>query len=500
MSEAKLKLHQINQRDNVAVALYDVPAGYRFRAGETELVAKEDIPFGHKTALRAISAGEEVIKYGSSIGRACADIQPGEWVHSHNLKTGLEGKLDYAYEPAVKEAEDVSGVADTFEGFLRASGEVGIRNEIWVIPTVSCVNPTVRELARRASDRHTELADGIHAFPHNTGCSQMGDDEELSRRILTAIIKHPNAGAVLLVGLGCENSHMDTLLPYLGDYDRKRIRTMVTQEVEDELKTGLAILDELAALVAAEVRVPLPVSKLRIGMKCGGSDAFSGVTANPLCGRISDRLCALGGTTILTEVPEMFGAEKSLMDRAADEAVFGKVVNLINGFKQYYIDYDQPIYENPSPGNKKGGITTLEEKSLGCIQKGGHATVTDTLDYGQMGRAGGLNLAIGPGNDSVSITNLVASGAHMILFTTGRGNPLGTAVPAVKISSNTPLYERKGAWIDYNAGVMLEGKAMDEMRDELWHLVLEVASGRRKTRNEINDFREIMVFKNGVML
>lgn len=496
----KPALFRINAEDDVAVALQEIAAGETVQVAEQEFQSAEAIPFGHKMALREIRQGAMVRKYGYSIGKAAKDIRPGEWVHSHNLKTGLNGKIEYIYQPAAPNSPDVKEVRKTFDGYRRANGSIGVRNEIWIIPTVSCVNHTANELAELATRQHPELEDGVLALPHNSGCSQLGDDERTTQEILASLVHHPNAGGVLLIGLGCENNNMEAFLPFLGDYDKSRIKTMITQEVGDELETGLSLIDQIAQVMAQDKREPVDASELRIGMKCGGSDAFSGVTANPLCGRISERVCALGGTSILTEVPEMFGAETSLMNRAQDSQTFEKVVTLINGFKQYYIDYNQPIYENPSPGNKAGGITTLEEKSLGCIQKGGKAAVTDTLAYGEQSKTAGLNLGIGPGNDSVSITNLVANGAQLILFTTGRGNPLGTVVPCLKISSNSQLYERKPQWIDFNAGQHLEGKTMDALQDELWDLVLEVASGRKKARNEVNGFREIMIFKNGVML
>ena len=493
-----ITMYKISPEDSVAVALTDVLKGSENEAGDQKIVALEDIPFGHKMALKPIEKGQNVYKYGYTIGHATEDIQVGEWVHSHNLATNLTGKSDYQYTPELVRKEDRNGMPNTFDGYRRVDGTVGVRNEIWIIPTVACVNKTVRELAARAALAHPEV--DIYGFPHNTGCSQLGEDEVMTQTILASIVKHPNAGGVLLVGLGCENNNMERFLPFLGEYDTSRIKTMITQDVKDELQTGAELIAELAEVVKQDKREPVPVSELKLGMKCGGSDAFSGVTANPLCGRVSNRLCAMGGTVILTEVPEMFGAEKSLMNRAANPETFEKVVTLINNFKQYYIDYKQPIYENPSPGNKAGGITTLEEKSLGCIQKGGTARVTNTLGYGETANVAGLNLAIGPGNDNVSITNLLANGAQMLLFTTGRGNPLGTAIPAVKIASNTKLYQRKTHWIDFNAGAMLQGESMEQLTIDLWRQIVDVASGRIKTRNEINDFREIMIFKNGVML
>ena len=491
---------RIHKEDSVAVAVRPLPQGCQVTVEGQAYTLQNEIPFGHKFALRDIAEGERVIKYGHTIGYATSPIRAGEWVHVHNVKTSLSGQLAYTYEPVAPHREDTAGCPDTFEGYCRPDGSVGIRNELWILPTVSCVNPTINTIARKARERYAGRCDGIYAFPHNAGCSQLGDDHQMTQRLLRSIVKNPNAGGVLLVSLGCENNNLSEFLPVLGPVDESRVKWMISQEVEDEVEHALELIGQILDAMDQDRRQTVPASKLRLGFKCGGSDAFSGITANPLCGRITDRVTALGGTAVLTEVPEMFGAEQSLMNRAADEETFQKVVDLINGFKQYYLDYNQPIYENPSPGNKEGGITTLEEKSLGCIQKGGSAVVTDTLDYGQQCSKPGLNLMTGPGNDSVSLTDLLAAGVQMILFTTGRGNPLGSAVPVIKVASNSGLAARKKTWIDFNAGQLLEGASGDEVRDQLWQLVLDTASGKYITRNEENDNREIMIFKNGVML
>ena len=495
------KLIQIDSRDNAAVALDALSAGEEaVLAGRTYQV-REDIPFGHKMALEDLASGAVVVKYGCPIGHVTRAVQAGEWLHSHNMKTNLEGLLEYTYRPAAPAPADCAGLPGTFLGYPRAHGEAGTRNELWIIPTVSCVNNTVERMARSARERGLRAGDGVFAFPHNAGCSQLGDDFETTQRILASIVKHPNAGGVLLVSLGCENNDLEHFLPALGDYDSRRIRTLVTQDVEgDEVEAGLALMAEIAAVMAEDRREELPVSSLTLGFKCGGSDAFSGITANPLCGHIAEFVAGLGGAAVLTEVPEMFGAEQQLMDRADSRETFDKVVGMINSFKEYYLRHQQPIYENPSPGNKRGGITTLEEKSLGCIQKGGKVPVVDTLAMGQRCERSGLNLMIGPGNDSVSVTNLLSGHAQVILFTTGRGNPLGTAAPTVKIASNSTLFQRKENWMDFNAGRVLEHGAVEPAARELWQLVLDVASGRRQTKNEKNGDREIMIFKDGVIL
>ena len=497
----KQKLIQIHPKDNVAVALEELAPGTRLSAGGAAFTVRDTVPFGHKVALANLKPGEIVYKYGSPIGHAVQAVEAGAWVHSHNLKTNLEGLLEYRYTPEPPLGEADPSVRDTFQGYRRADGRVATRNELWIIPTVSCVNRTVERMAQAARQSGLQAGDGIFAYPHNTGCSQLGDDYETTRKLLANLVLHPNAGGVLLVSLGCENNDLEHFLPALGEYDHSRIRTIVTQDIEgDEIQAGLEIMKEIAAVMNQDRREEVSAEHLILGFKCGGSDAFSGITANPLCGLISDRVTGQGGTAVLTEVPEMFGAETQLMNRADSPETFRKVVEMINSFKEYYIRHRQPIYENPSPGNKRGGITTLEEKSLGCIQKGGHATVTDTLEMGETCRRRGLNLMTGPGNDSVSVTNLLTSQAQVILFTTGRGNPLGTAVPTIKIASNSALFRRKRNWMDFNAGAVLEHGSMDQAARELWELVLDVASGRRQTRSEENNDREVMFFKDGVIL
>lgn len=492
---------RIHPNDNVAVALRKVEKGETAVIEGKEYEVLEEIPFGHKMALNDMEERTLVMKYGCPIGHTDRAVKAGSWLHSHNVKTNLEGVLEYSYEPVTPREKRTGILPDTFMGYRRADGRAATRNEIWVIPTVSCVNTMVGTIAARAQAKYGDMCDGIFAYPHNAGCSQLGDDFDTTQRLLSAIVHHPNAGGVLLVSLGCENNDFDHFIPALGDYDPKRIKFMIAQDVEgDEISEALRLIGEIAEEVKQDVREEIPVSELKIGFKCGGSDAFSGITANPLCGMIAEKVTDLGGSAVLTEVPEMFGAETQLMNRADSRETFDKVVHMINSFKQYYIDYHQPIYENPSPGNKQGGITTLEEKSLGCIQKGGHAVVTDTLDFGQACVKPGLNLMTGPGNDSVSITDLLASGVQLLLFTTGRGNPLGTAVPTIKVASNTSLFERKSAWMDFNAGVVLEKNSFDEASDELWKYVIDVASGREQTRSEKHGYKEIMIFKNGVIL
>ncbi len=441
---------------------------------------------GHKYALCDIAAGENIIKYGNPIGHATVDIKKGEHVHTHNTKTNLSGKLEYVYEPfedtLIKEKN-----IPTFMGYVRKNGEVGIRNEIFIVVTVGCVNKIAERLAALT---------GVVAFTHPFGCSQLGDDQLTTQKVLSGIVRHPNAAGVLVLGLGCENNNIEIFKSVLGEYDAERVRFLNCQDYDDEIAEGVKVINELKEYAKQFSRTPVPVSALKIGLKCGGSDGYSGITANPLVGRVSDKLVSLGGSTVLTEVPEMFGAEHLLMKRSESREVFDKTVDLINNFKEYYERHGQVIYENPSPGNKKGGITTLEEKSLGCVQKAGSSAVVDVLDYGDRVIKSGLNLLNGPGNDIVAITNLFAAGVHIILFTTGRGTPVGSGVPTVKIATNHDLAERKHEWIDFDAGQILDGY---DLTDELFDYIMDVAEGK-ETKNEKHGYREISIFKDGVTL
>ena len=488
---------QIHPSDLVAVALAPLPAGAVIRAGERTVTLLEDIPQGHKFALAPIAAGGPVIKYGAPIGTAKEDIPAGGWVHVHNVRTGLGEVLDYAYEP---DNAPLAPTDDTlFQGYRREDGRAAVRNEIWIIPTVGCVNSVARAIERRAQKFKTGAIDGIFAFPHPYGCSQMGDDQENTRKILADLINHPNAGGVLVLGLGCENSNIDVLKPYIGQWDDRRVKFLVCQETEDEVGAALALIEELAAYAGRFRREPISCGELVVGMKCGGSDGLSGITANPTVGAFSDLLISKGGTTILTEVPEMFGAETLLMNRCENERVFADTVNLINGFKDYFTSHNQTIYENPSPGNKKGGISTLEDKSLGCTQKSGSAPVSGVLSYGEPVQKRGLNLLGAPGNDLVASTALAASGAHIVLFTTGRGTPFACPVPTVKLSTNSALAAKKGGWIDFNCGTLVEDGTVAELGRKLFDYVLEVASGR-PVKAEQAGFHDMAIFKQGVTL
>ena len=448
-----------------------------------------DLKSGHKYADCDIKAGENIVKYGCPIGHATEDIKKGDHVHTHNTKTNLSSILEYTYEKAFVKTDKTDKVK-TFMGYVRKNGDVGIRNDIWIVNTVGCVNKIAQAIAEKT---------GAKYFPHPFGCSQLGDDQSVTQKILKGMVNHPNAAGVLVLGLGCENNNIELFKSILGEWDDERVKFLNAQDVEDDVAEGIKIVEELKKYAATFERVELPVSKLRVGLKCGGSDGYSGITANPLVGSFSDMIISMGGSSVLTEVPEMFGAEHLLMQRCKDEEIFNKTVALINNFKEYYERHNQVIYENPSPGNKAGGITTLEEKSLGCVQKGGLSEVVDVLDYGDRLSKNGLSLLNGPGNDIVAITNLMAAGVHIILFTTGRGTPVGGPVPTVKVATNSRLAEKKANWIDFNAGQLLEGKTMDQLTEELMDYVVSVASGE-KTKNEVHGYEEISIFKDGVTL
>ena len=488
---------KINPGDLVAVALTPLAAGAVLEVDGQAVTLREDIPQGHKFALAPIPAGSPVIKYGAPIGVAKEDIPAGGWVHVHNLKTGLGDVLDYTYTPQGGPLAPTQAVS--FMGYRREDGRAAVRNEIWIIPTVGCVNDVARAIERQAQKYKTGTIDGIFAFPHPYGCSQMGEDQENTRRILADLINHPNAGGVLVLGLGCENSNIDVLKPYIGQYDENRVKFLVCQESEDEAADALALIGELAEYAGKFRREPIPCDQLVVGMKCGGSDGLSGITANPTVGAFSDLLISKGGTTILTEVPEMFGAETLLMNRCGSAALFDRTVELINGFKNYFKRHDQTIYENPSPGNKKGGISTLEDKSLGCTQKSGSAPVSGVLAYGEPVTERGLNLLSAPGNDLVAATALAASGAHLVLFTTGRGTPFASPVPTVKLSSNSALAGKKKNWIDFDCGVLVEEGTVAELGQKLFDYVIEVASGR-EVKAEQAGFHDMAIFKEGVTL
>ena len=490
---------RINEADDVAIALDDLSAGEVVEVGGRSVTLVEDIAKGHKVALRNVAEGENVIKYGYPIGHATCPIREGAWIHSHNIKTNLSDEIEYTYEPKIAPKEYPTDQRKVM-GYARKNGDMGIRNELWIIPTVGCVNGQAEAIAERIrKEEDCSHLDDVRVYTHPYGCSQLGDDHCNTRKALAAMVHHPNAGAILVLGLGCENNQVAEFKKEIGTWDEERVRFIVAQEVEDEVEEGVKVCRELVALTRNDKRTPQPLAKLKIGLKCGGSDGFSGITANPLVGLFSDWLISQGGTTILTEVPEMFGAETILMDRAENRAIFNQTVCLINDFKGYFKSYNQPIYENPSPGNKKGGITTLEEKSLGCVQKGGAATVVDVLNYTDKVTKRGLNLLQAPGNDLVASSALALSGCQMVLFTTGRGTPFGSFVPTMKISTNTRLYEFKNCWIDFNAGTLVEDEEPEALLARFVDKVLATANGE-KLKHEQTGFKEVAIFKTGVTL
>jgi len=493
---------RVHDDDDVAVALRAIDAGERITVGSITVTTTEAIGAGHKIALRAMAPDDTVHKYGLPIGRVTQAIAAGAWVHSHNLATRLNGEAGYVrHAHAAARVDSSASAMPTFEGYVRADGRVATRNEIWVVNTVGCVNTAAERIARAAAERFAGRIDGVHAFAHPYGCSQLGDDLKSTQAVLGGLLRNPNAGGALVLGLGCENNQLPAFLRASAPSDGTRVRSFNTQDVQDEIEAGVAAIGELVDRLSHDKRETVPASKLVLGHKCGGSDGFSGLSANPLLGRLADRITALGGTVVITEVPEMFGAEQVLLDRAVSDEVFNDATAMIDDFKAYFVRHNQPVYENPSPGNKAGGLTTLEEKSLGAIQKGGRAPVTGVLRYGKAVHDGGLQLLEAPGNDGVSSTAMVASGATMLLFTTGRGTPLGFPVPTIKVSSNSDIAQRKPHWIDFDAGRVLSGAmTMDALTDELLALVLDVASGRTLARNEQYGYREIAIWKHGVTL
>ncbi|MDD5896781.1 MAG: altronate dehydratase family protein [Prevotellaceae bacterium] len=491
---------KINKADSVVVCLQPMKKGETINIDGISVTLNQDTPAGHKVLINDTAEGQDIVKYGYPIGHAIKNLKAGDWVNEENLKTNLAGTLSYTYQP-VDNRLDIVDEKRTFMGYQRKNGDVGTRNEIWIVPTVGCVNGIAERLAAQLRKETGEDGiDSVYAWHHNYGCSQLSGDHENTRNILRDIVLHPNAGGVLVLGLGCENNQPEQFEQLLGDYDHERIKFLVTQKVDgDEVEAGMEILRQLYEKAREDKREPLSVSKLRIGLKCGGSDGFSGITANPLVGEFSDWLVAQGGTTILTEVPEMFGAETILMNRCKTTELFEKTVDMVNNFKEYFLSHGEPVGENPSPGNKAGGISTLEDKALGCTQKCGKAMVSGVLKYGERLENNGLNLLSAPGNDLVASTALASAGCHIVLFTTGRGTPFGTFVPTMKIATNPTLAARKPNWIDFSAGQLIEGKSMDELLPEFIDKILSVASGE-KARNEINDYREISIFKNGVTL
>ncbi|WP_279049701.1 UxaA family hydrolase [Cedecea davisae] len=491
---------QIHPRDNVAVALVDLPEGEAITLGQSEFSLPQPVARGHKFALRALAADENVVKYGLPIGHALSAIAVGEHLHSHNLRTNLNDVDEYRYQPEFASAGKRMSDREV-NLFRRENGAVGVRNELWILPTVGCVNAIARQMLNRflKQTNDAEGIDGAWLFSHQFGCSQLGDDHLNTRTMLQNMVHHPNAGAVLVVGLGCENNQIAAFCETLGEYDRSRVRFMALQQQDDEVEAGLEHLHALYQVMRHDTRQPGRLSELKFGLECGGSDGLSGITANPMLGLFSDYVVANGGTTVLTEVPEMFGAERILMSHCRDEETFEKTVAMVNDFKRYFIEHHQPIYENPSPGNKAGGITTLEEKSLGCTQKAGGSQVVDVLRYGERLKEAGLNLLSAPGNDAVATSALAAAGCHMVLFSTGRGTPYGGFVPTLKIATNSELAEKKPHWIDFDAGRLLHGSTMPDLLEQFIDVIVRTVNGE-STCNEKNDFRELALFKSGVTL
>lgn len=491
---------QLHQLDNVAIALAPLSKGTRYQFDGLSLTPLQDVEKGHKVALSDIDQGQNVIKYGAPIGFASQPINAGEWVHTDNVKTNLSDELEYSYKPEDITSKFIDDNSPEIQIYRRDNGDVAIRNELWIIPTVGCVNGMAAQMVKEFKMQHGDLEiDGVHVFPHQFGCSQLGDDLKTTQVLLQNMAKHPNAGGVLVVGLGCENNQVVMFEDGLGDYDKDRVKFLVTQLVDDEVEAGVGLMSEIYQQMRHDKRELGKLSEVKFGLECGGSDGLSGITANPLLGQFSDYLITRGGSTVLTEVPEMFGAETILMARCKDEDTFQDLVGMVNGFKRYYKDHNQPIYENPSPGNKKGGITTLEDKSLGCTQKAGLSPVQAVLKYGDILTTPGLNLLDAPGNDAIATSALAASGCHMVLFTTGRGTPYGGWVPTLKIATNSELANKKPHWIDFDAGQLVTNKSMPDLLDEFIDLLVKTCSGE-EVKNEVNEIREVAIWKKGVTL
>ena len=494
------KFIQLHPTDNVVIALAELSAGQDVADLHYSVTLNQDVEKGHKIALSNINKGDHVIKYGAPIGYALSDIKAGDWVHTDNVKTNLHDELEYRYEPEASVLAKLDDTSPDVQIYRRADGNIAIRNELWIIPTVGCVNGMAKHMVDRFLKKHPDLEiDGVHVFPHQFGCSQLGDDLATTKVLLQNMARHPNAGGALVVGLGCENNQVSGVKLGIQDTDPERVKFLITQHVEDEVEAGIELLEEIYAQMRHDKRVPGKLSEVKFGLECGGSDGLSGITANPMLGMFSDYLIARGGTTVLTEVPEMFGAETILMRRCKDEKTFNDLVEMVNGFKRYYKEHNQPIYENPSPGNKKGGITTLEDKSLGCTQKAGTSPVQAVLDYGDILSVPGFNLLNAPGNDAIATSALAGCGCHMVLFTTGRGTPYGGFVPTLKISTNTELATRKKHWIDFDAGRLIDDVSMETLLQEFIELLAEACSGKL-VKNEINEFREVAIWKKGVTL
>ena len=490
---------KIHHNDNVAIAIIPLKKGSCIVIENQTITLLDDIGIGHKIAIQNISKDQKITKYGFPIGFASNDIYIGNWVHEHNIKTTLDGLINYEYSHQIP-YKNKPKKTYTFDGYIRKNRDVGIRNELWIIPTVGCVNGIAKLISNQLKPNLPVNIDDIHVLEHPFGCSQLSKDHTDTQKILAGLTTHPNTAGVLVLGLGCENNTMDSFKKLLTNYDSARIRFLIAQDVDDEIHEGTKLLKELMDIASTDTRVNVPISKLKIGLKCGGSDAFSGLTANPLVGYVSDRLITEDATTVLTEIPEMFGAESILFNRCKNKDIFDKAVKMVNNFKEYYLSHDLPVGENPSPGNRKGGITTLEDKSLGCVQKGGTAPVVDILKYGQTIAKPGLNILEGPGNDIVAVTALASSGCQIILFTTGRGTPLGSPVPILKISTNNELAIKKKNWIDFNAGQLILSSTMENLSNQLIQLIIDTASGKYLTKNERNNCRQISIWKNGVTL
>lgn len=485
-------LLRLHPKDNVALALRPLPSGARVSVEGISLFTRDPIPYGHKVALVSIPKGGRIIKYGYPIGRAVRSISPGEHVHVHNTESG-RAHGDTA-RPVIREESSLIPrfPQDTFLGFRRQDGRVGVRNHVLVMASVHCVNGGVERIGREVP--------GVVALPHIYGCSQLGEDLAQTRRVLEGYVSHPNVGATLIVGLGCEALPTRELVDGLRDRGY-RVELLLLQEIGGSraaVRKGKELAAELLGEVGKLRPEPVPLSELVVGVECGGSDAWSGVTANPAVGAIADALVAHGGTVILSEVTEFIGAEHILAARAISPEVGKAILRAVARREGVAVEMGVDLRgAQPSPGNMEGGLTTIEEKSLGAIVKGGTTPVREFLGYGERPSARGLVVMDTSGNDLESVTGMVAGGAQVVLFTTGRGTPVGNPiVPVIKISSNTPLYERMRDDLDFDAGSILRGEPPTSVAARLAALLLEVAGGR-PTQAEVWGHREFAIEPRG---
>ncbi len=492
--------------DNIGVARRDLRCGLQITTPRGVIALQESIPMGHKAALCGIPRGGSVYKYAQVIGRARRPIECGEWVHVHNLELAHgQGTLEYAVEsPRPPELPD--GLPRMFLGYRRGDGRVGTRNHVVVVPTSNCSSHVCERIAEEVRKEAEDGVDGVFAVPHTDGCAQhTGPDIEQLERTLKGIIAHPNVCAALVVALGCEvNSLTRYCGPGMETIYGKPAAALEIQASGGTVKAvaaGVAKVHSLVEAAASCPRTEEPVGHLTIGLNCGGSDAFSGISANPALGYASDLLVGAGGTVVLAETPEIYGAEQVLTRRAADIKTGKELVRIIERYCEYAARFGATMDSNPAPGNLRGGITNIVEKSLGAVMKGGTTTLNGVIDYAERIAGKGLIVMDTPGYDPVSITGLAAGGCNLIAFTTGRGSGIGfPIVPVLKIASNSRIFRLMADNMDVNAGDILDGNSdIREKGIEIYRQIVRAASGER-TRSEILGHREFAPWRIGPVM